>query len=158
MERVVATIALDPDLVDAEVRLAEYFENLRVGNGRIVVHLRLALEDLGFPAPLLLSHRAALGVKRQRGELTPRDTFAIEWRPLDSALFPSLRGRLAVWPGTEAVAPYLELQGVCTASSLDQARAYDATIGRLIAKRAAAAFLEDAAAGIRPLRGTRTPA
>jgi hypothetical protein len=70
----------------------------------------------------------------------------VDWRPLEGSLFPALRGRIVVWPGGVREPAYLEFQAICDGS--DDGPAYDATIGRLIAERAALGFLEDAAAAV----------
>jgi len=156
MECVIATVPLDPGISDAELRLADYFENRRMGNGKIVIPLRVSLDALGFPGKLEITHRATISVKREQSESHPKSFFAIEWQMLDGTLFPALRGKVVVWSRGGSAQSYLELQGAYDPPSGESGPAFDASIGRLIAERAAASFLEDAAAGIRATAAART--
>lgn len=106
--------------------------------------LRVALADFGIPGNLKLEKEIVVTARLQRDETGLNDVLAVAFQATDSAgMYPSFSGTLDV--NAEESGSVLDLSGAYDPPGGAPGRAFDATIGYLIAQRSMSSFLDDLA-------------
>lgn len=107
--------------------------------------LRVSLSDFGIPGNLKLEKEIVVTATMERDDLNLNDVLRVRFEATDSGgLYPSFSGTLDV--NAEDSGSVLQLSGTYDPPGGAAGRAFDATVGYLIAQRSMASFLEDLAA------------
>lgn len=130
---------LREDAVTAKRRLLEV-----LANPDEPFALRVSLADFGIPGNLKLEKEIVVTTHLQRDEANLNDVITIRFEASDSAgLYPSFSGILDVI--ADEAGSVLDLAGRYDPPGGGAGRAFDATIGYLIAQRSMSSFLDDLA-------------
>lgn len=106
--------------------------------------LRVSLADFGIPGNLKLEKEIVVTANLQRDDANLNDVLAVRFEASDSAgIYPSFSGILDVNAGEPG--SVLDLVGTYDPPGGAAGRAFDATIGYLIAQRSMSSFLDDLA-------------
>jgi hypothetical protein len=122
----------------SQARLAEYLHALdgrRNGTVRISLSLPVTFPGLAIPLSLQRTVVATLSPFRLPGEIAPRRE--VRWAPLRPGPFPAFRGELTVEPAEEGRAFWLVLDGTYEPPIGLIGEAFDAIVGRNIARATA---------------------
>jgi hypothetical protein len=148
-------ILVEVPAAQSQARLAAYFHSLkgrRDGTVRIALSLPVTFPGLAIPLSLQRSVVATFSPLRLPGDIGPRRE--VHWAPLRPGPFPTFHGELMVEPAEGAEAFWLKLQGTYEPPIGLIGEAFDAIVGRNIARATALdllgrikASLEDATRG-----------
>lgn len=106
--------------------------------------LRVSLADFGIPGNLKLEKEIVVTTQFQRDEANLNDVLAVRFEASDSTgIYPSFTGILDV--NADESGSLLDIVGTYDPPGGAAGRAFDATIGYLIAQRSMASFLDDLA-------------
>jgi hypothetical protein len=134
-------IAVSCPIAEAQSRLEAFFAKSRGVDGVTRVGLRVPLG--GIAEGLALEHEAKVEARLARDDQNLNDLIRITWRPEDGGPYPTFEGTLVTWAEHDPAETFLELDGWYAPPLGAGGEAFDAVIGRQIARRTARAFLDD---------------
>ena len=140
------SIALDVPEEQAERCILHFFEHYRAPDGTITIPLHVDLCEFGVPGGLRLAHAVAVRVQKRRDAQNLNDEIAIRWDPVESDLFPSLRGSLIAWSETPG-RTLVELRATYQPPLGTAGKLFDDALGHRIAQHTVRQFLSTLAEG-----------